>query len=157
MYTNIKDGIYKINLTRANPYARYLLVKTYGNDQKQKRMCSLEECKQQLDEWDSDYSRSNPDYNDKGLLGYFGKVKKEKLREYRNYYTVFDKGGNVVMEGDGNQIGEVFGCKSKTVANVANTKGRRLTTTIEGKRNYFDVVKGGQPQTGWVLDGQISW
>ena len=84
-------------------------------------------------------------------------MKKEKLREYRNYYTVFDKGGNVVMEGDGNQIGEVFGCKSKTVANVANTKGRRLTTTIEGKRNYFDVVKGGQPQTGWVLDGQISW
>ena len=156
MFDNVtKDGIYKIELTKGNPYARYLVVKTYGSEQKKKRMCSMEDIKQQVQEWDDDYSRIVPGFDYRGTKVLFGKQEPKKAA--RNYYTVFDKNGNLYMQGYGSEIAEKFGCKSKTVCNAANTVGRKLTAWINNKKEEFDVCKNGQPGFIWNVDGQIGW
>ena len=161
MYENItKDGVYRISLSRENPYARYLVVKTYGSKQKKKRMCSLEECEQQVKEWDDDYSKKDPKFNYKGFKILFPNYrgKKETSRPARNYYSVYDSRGALYMQGFGDEIAERFGCKSKTVCNCANSDGRRLTMLAEGKKLLFDVLKIDQPQKDdWIIDPGLTW
>ena len=45
------------------------------------------------------------------------------------------------MEGFGQDIAEHFGCKAKTVCNIANTEGRYLNGTADGKAARYNVVK----------------
>ena len=160
MFENItKDGIYKIELTKGNPYARYLVVKTYGSKQKRKRMCSMEDIKQQVQEWDDDYSRIEPGFDYRGINVLFSGYtkKKEASRPKKNYYSVYDNKGMLYMQGFGDEIAERFGCKSKTVCNCANTAGRKLTTWINNKKEEFDVCKNGQSEFIWSIDGNINW
>lgn len=156
MYENFnKDGIYEIKLTNRNPYCRYLVVKTYGNEQRQKRMCSLEDCKQQIQEWDEEYSRKDPFFINRGFKNLLKKKKENK--PYRNYYSVFDRNGNLYMEGFGQEIAERFGVKSKAVCNAANEEGRCLSVVIDGEKKLYDVVKTGQPGSDWSIAGEINW
>ena len=141
MYDSItKDGIYRISLSSNNPLAGYLVVKTYGDEQKRRRMCSLDDIKQQVQEWDDDYCRKHSDFENRGINVLLGK-KKEKTRPARNYYHVYNDQGDLYLQGYGDELAKVFGCKSKTICNVANTKGRRLAYRIDGDRFLFDVIK----------------
>lgn len=150
-----KDGIYEIKLTNSNPYCRYLVVKTYGSEQKQKRMCSLEDCKQQVQEWDEEYSRKDPLFINRGFKNLLKKKKESK--PHWNYYSVFDRSGNLYMEGFGQEIAEHFGVKSKSVCNAANEKGRSLSVVIEGEKKKYEVVKTGQPESDWTINDTICW
>lgn len=141
MYNSItKDGIYRISLSSSNPLAGYLVVKTYGDEQKRRRMCSLDDIKQQVQEWDDDYCRKHSDFENRGINVLLGK-KKEKIRPARNYYHVYNDQGDLYLQGYGDELAKIFGCKSKTICNVANTRGRKLTCRINGYRQKFDVSK----------------
>ena len=156
MYENItKDGIYRIKLTASNPYCSYLLVKTYGNVQKKKKCCTLEDCRQQVEEWNSDYRKIDPYYSRSGFNALLNR--KEKTREPRNYYSVFDRDGNLYMQGFGDEIAKRFGCKIKTICNIANTKGRKLNDLTGENEGQFEVVKTAQPQSEWIISEAIVW
>ena len=153
MYENYKeDGVYELQLNDRNPFGRYLVVKTYGNITKKKAFYDLADCKQQINEWDEDMAATT-----KGLDGLF-KAKKERAREnYRNFYSVFDNSGNLIMEGEGSEIAQKFGYKTKTVCTVANTKGRRLTGIIDGQKIKLNVVKNLQSQYDYICEENICW
>ena len=141
MYEQItKDGVYRIALTIGNPYGEYLVVKTYGDRQKKRCMSSLNEIRQQVKEWDDEYCKYYPLFDQRGIDNLLGK-KKQKAKPAKNYYSVYDKEGNLYTQGFGDEIAKLFGCKSKTVCNAANTRGRKLTCRIDGKRIGFDVIK----------------
>ncbi|MBQ6148052.1 MAG: hypothetical protein IJI83_01075 [Oscillospiraceae bacterium] len=141
MYDNItKDGIYRISLSSSNPLAGYLVVKTYGDEQKRRRMCSLDDIKQQVQEWDDDYCRKHSDFENRGINMLLGK-KKEKIRPARNYYHVYNDQGDLYLQGYGDELAKIFGCKSKTICNVANTEGRRLTAIINDRKELLNVCK----------------
>jgi len=141
MYDSItKDSIYRISLSGNNPLAGYLVVKTYGDKQKRRRMCCLDDIRQQVQEWDDDYCRNHSDFENRGINVLLGK-NKEKTRPAKNYYHVYDGQGNLYLQGYGDELAKIFGCKSKTICNVANTNGRRLTCRTDGERIKFNVKK----------------
>ncbi len=141
MYDSItKDGIYRISLSSSNPLAGYLVVKTYGDEQKRRRMCSLDDIRQQVQEWDDEYCRNHSGFENRGINVLLGK-KKEKTRPARNYYCVYDNQGNLFLRGYGDELAKAFGCKSKTICNVANTEGRRLTAIINDRKELLNVCK----------------
>jgi len=95
MYDSItKDSIYRISLSGNNPLAGYLVVKTYGDKQKRRRMCCLDDIRQQVQEWDDDYCRNHSDFENRGINVLLGK-NKEKTRPAKNYYHVYDGQGNL--------------------------------------------------------------
>ena len=102
-------------------------------------VCDKEDIRQQLMEWDDRFGVK--EQSKRGLKNLL-KADKPRAREnYRNYYSVFDSEGNLFMEGYGQDIAEQFGCKAKTVCNIANTEGRYLNGTINGEAVRYDVIK----------------
>ncbi len=140
MFDNIsKDGVYRLRLSNRNPYARYLVVKTYGTTQMKRAVCDVEDIRQQLLEWDDRFGIT--DQSKRGLKNLLRNNRPRARENYRNYYSVYDSEGNLFMEGFGQDIAEHFGCKAKTVCNIANTEGRYLNGTADGKAARYNVVK----------------
>ena len=134
-----KDGVYRLRLSNRNPYARYLVVKTYGTTQMKRAVCDVEDIRQQLMEWDDRFGIT--DQSKRGLKNLLRNNRPRARENYRNYYSVYDSEGNLFMEGFGQDIAEHFGCKAKTVCNIANTEGRYLNGTVDGEAVRYDVVK----------------
>lgn len=155
MFDNIsKDGVYRLQLTNRNPYARYLVVKTYGSTQMKRAVCDMEDIRQQLMEWDDRFGVA--DQSKRGLKNLL-RSDRPRRENYRNYYSVFDSEGNLFMEGYGQDIAEKFGCKAKTVCNIANTEGRYLRSTNDGKPERYDVVKKDPSAGGLNIAPGMCW
>lgn len=102
----MKDGIYRIN---RSPLVRYLVVKHYGDAEKTRYMTSLEDCKQQIQEWDAEYKVCT--------------VKKMATRKNSGYareYHVYDKDNVQIACGKGKDVASLFGCHINTLINAAN-------------------------------------
>ncbi len=156
MFENIsKDGVYKLQLSNRNPYARYLVVKTYGTTQMKRAVCDMEDIRQQLMEWDDRFGVT--DQSKRGLRNLLKEEKPRARENYRNYYSVFDSEGNLFMEGYGQDIAERFGCKAKTVCNIANTEGRYLRSISDGKKSRYEVVKNEPTENRTNITPGICW
>ncbi len=156
MFENIrKDGVYRLQLSSRNPYARYLVVKTYGSTQMKRALCDMEDIRQQLMEWDDRFGVT--DQSKRGLKNLLREEKPRTRENYRNYYSVFDSEGNLFMEGYGKDIAEHFGCKAKTICNIANTEGRYLSSTVNGEAIRYDVVKNPCVTSNTTICPGISW
>ena len=156
MFENInKDGVYRLQTSIKNPYARYLVVKTYGSNQMKRAVCDVEDVRQQLMEWDDQFGIT--DQEKRGLKNLLRKSRTRKRENYRNYYSVYDSQGNLFMEGFGQDIAEHFGCKAKTVCNVANTEGRHLKGMADGEPARYNVIKNAASIKVPSVAPGISW
>lgn len=128
-----KDGIYQIKSN--NPFAKFVVVRTYGNKQLKRAMETMEDIKEQISEWDSIYGTSLTD-------ALKGKDVEKVTEVYRNYYTLLDANGNVFKEGFVGDLVKELGCSPKTIINVANDTSRLMRLKDEnGNFNRFSVRK----------------
>lgn len=133
-----KDGIYTINSDR-NPFAKYLIVKHYGQEIKRKAMSCYEDCKQQIDEWDEDYLNECNDKTFKKGLANLNKLVAEELgivggnyeaSNRRSYLYVY-KDNKLVFEGDSLQCSTFLDVLPKRVNECARSgKALRSGHTI---------------------------
>lgn len=146
-----KDGIYRIKLTVANPYNEYLVIKTYEGKQRARKLPTLEECKQQIAEWDEEYKRA--------------KVKAQKEVKHRERakatdvieYVLKDKDDKIITRGSIQDVTQFVGCSAKTIYNTLCTEGRKISYCKNNKIKYLDVIKNVQTINDIVINSRICW
>ena len=99
-------GIYIVN---RSPLVKYIVVKHYGDILKTRYMTSIEDCKQQIKEWDLEYRVCTAK-----------KVATRKNSGYARDYYVFDKNNVQIACGKGRDVALLFGCHINTLINAAN-------------------------------------
>lgn len=102
----MEDGIYRVN---RSPLIKYMAVKHYGDIKKIRYMTSIEDCKQQIKEWDLEYK-----------VCAAKKVATRKNSGYAREYYVFDKNNVQIACGKGKDVASLFGCHINTLINAAN-------------------------------------
>lgn len=102
----MEDGIYRVN---RSPLIKYMVVKHYGDIEKIRYMTSIEDCKQQVKEWDLEYRVCTSK-----------KVATRKNSGYAREYHVFDKNNVQIACGKGKDVASQFGCHINTLINAAN-------------------------------------
>ena len=125
-----KDGIYKLELSSANPYGKYLVLKTYEGVQKARKLPTLDDCKQQIKEWDDDYYG----LNNQQIV---------KIIEY----VLKDKDDRIIVKGNIKDVTQVVGCKAKTIYNALCTEGRKVKYDNGYEKMKLDVIKNVQTIT----------
>lgn len=118
MENKLKDGVYEIKLTPSNPFNGYLIIKTYGDVVKKRKLPSIEDCRLQEDEWDKEYlPRLNTQKASKTIR-----------------YTLEDAEGNVVASGTSRQLADKTGINPRNINNAANSNGMRkvIMKTLTG-------------------------
>ena len=125
-----KDGVYKINVANI-PFAKYVVVKTYSNNIKKKRVVeTMEDVKEVVAEWNSDYGIKEENTKEpklaKGNMNY--------------YYYIIDSDGSVYKEGFINDLKDV-GCSPKSIMNASCDSNKKLRLNIAGEFKRFAVKK----------------
>ena len=127
----MKEGVFELEITNANPYNQYFVVKKYGNKFKSKAMPTLIDCMEQIKEWDEDYTRKTKDAKFKhGLLQLKRKlgIEQNKYNEKHhhckpNYIYARDINTNeIVLEGTTKEIAEYLGTTAKHLNDISNKK-----------------------------------
>ena len=137
-----KDGIYKLELSSANPYGKYLVLKTYEGVQKARKLPTLDDCKQQIKEWDEENEKVNDNQVIVKVLG----------------YILTDKDNEVVAEGSIKDVTQFVGCKAKTIYNALCTEGRKVRYFNGNEKMLLNVIKNTQIITDdFIITGRISW
>ena len=133
-----KDGIYKLELSSANPYGKYLVLKTYEGVQKARKLPTLDDCKQQIKEWDDDYYG----LNNQQIV---------KIIEY----VLKDKDDKIIVKGNIKDVTQVVGCKAKTIYNALCTEGRKVRYFNGNEKMKLDVIKNVQTITNDLINTRI--
>ena len=133
-----KDGIYKLELSSANPYGKYLVLKTYEGVQKARKLPTLDDCKQQIKEWDDDYYG----LNNQQIV---------KIIEY----VLKDKDDKIIVKGNIKDVTQVVGCKAKTIYNALCTEGRKVKYDNGNKKMRLDVIKNVQTITNDLINTSV--
>lgn len=141
-----KDGIYRVKLTDANPYCEYLVAKTYDGVQKSRKLPTLDDCKQQLLEWDEEYGR-----------------RKKKTRFVLKptdvvEYVLKDKDGKILVRGNIGDITQFVGCSAKTIYNALADKNRKVTYHCDNEKKYLDVIRNVQTMANNIaINNRMCW
>ena len=133
-----KDGIYKLELSSANPYGKYLVLKTYEGVQKARKLPTLDDCKQQIKEWDDDYYG----LNNQQIV---------KIIEY----VLKDKDDKIIVKGNIKDVTQVVGCKAKTIYNALCTEGRKVKYNCDNKKLKLNVTKNVQTITNDLINTRV--
>ena len=133
-----KDGIYKLELSSANPYGKYLVLKTYEGVQKARKLPTLDDCKQQIKEWDDDYYG----LNNQQIV---------KIIEY----VLKDKDDKIIVKGNIKDVTQVVGCKAKTIYNALCTEGRKVKYDNGYEKMKLDVIKNVQTITNDLINTRV--
>lgn len=138
-----KDGIYQIKCN--NPFAKFVVVRTYGTKQLKRAMETMADIKEQISEWDSIYGES--------LADSIKNKDTQKVSEvYRNYYTLYDANGIIYKEGFVGDLVKELGCSPKTIINVANDESRLMRLKDDnGNFNRFSVRKSRRELSGQTI------
>ena len=133
-----KDGIYKLELSSTNPYGKYLVLKTYEGVQKSRKLPTLDDCKQQIKEWDDDYYG----LNNQQIV---------KIIEY----VLKDKDDRIIVKGNIKDVTQVVGCKAKTIYNALCTEGRKVKYDNGNQKIKLNVIKNVQTITNDLINTRV--
>lgn len=125
-----KDGVYKINVANI-PFAKYVVVKTYNNIKKKRVVETMQDVKDVVAEWNSDYGVKTIKAKD---------VKEAKKANINYYYYIIDSDGSVFKEGFITDLKDV-GCSPKSIMNASCDSNKKLRLNIAGEFRRFAVKK----------------
>lgn len=133
----LTNGLFKIEGSK-NPFAHWLIVKIYGGKKMYRVMDTLEDCKQQVEEWDEDYIRLTGDKSiRKGIPGLLDLYYKEKgiNKSGPSYFYVYKANTNELL----------FSGESVDIAKKLNTTAKYLNKLVKKENNIlrktYEVTK----------------
>lgn len=130
MCTLIKysEGLYKVEGS-SNPFAKWKIVKKYGNRVCVHVMETLEDCKQQVEEWDEDYMRYTGKTIERGIPGLLDLYYEEKgiKKKSPSYFYVYKPGTKELL----------YSGRPVDIAKTLNTTVKYLNKLVKKENNIL--------------------